>query len=204
MGGICAHTGRNGVHDLSAPSAKVGAHGAHRLAPPPAEKGLCWGSLHQKNQKSHFFVASVASFWSLLPTQRRNGYIAYLDHCGKLGPSRRTDWLRHPLKKGFVGLPARKTSKDHFFGGSIASLWSLLPTQGRNGCIWSIWTIEKVKATRRTDWLRHPPSKRALLGSLRTKPKKFTFSRGPSRVYGPTARTEAGWAHMAYLNHWAK
>jgi len=36
--------------------------------------------------------------------------------------------------------------------------------------------LGKVRAMRRTDWLRAPPSKRALLGSLRPTPKTVTFS----------------------------
>jgi len=42
--------------------------------------------------------------------------------CGPLGKVRdtwRTDWLRPPLTKGFVGLPAPNTKKSHFFNQKV-------------------------------------------------------------------------------------
>jgi len=169
------------------------------------------GSLRTKPKKSHFFEASVASFCSCCPHRGWMGAHGLCGPLGKVNATRRTDWLRPPLKKGFVGLPAHKTQKNSLFRGVRREFMVLLPTQGLDGCAWPIWSIGQSEGHAAHRLAPGPPLKKGFVGlpAPNTKNSHFFnqknhFSRPPSRVFAPAAHTGAGWVYMAYVDYWEK
>lgn len=66
-----------------------------------------------------------------VPTQGGMVYMTYLLHLRKWGPTGRTDWLRHPLKKGFAGAPCTKKTKKVTFSWRLSQVFgSCCPHRG--------------------------------------------------------------------------
>ena len=143
----------------------------------------------RREPKSHIFgpgsEPAMPAWAKFVPTQGGMVYMTYLLHLRKWGPTGRTDWLRHPLKKGFAGAPCtqKKPKKVTFSWRPSQVFGPCAHTEAEwvHSLSGPLWKVRALAAHR----LAPPPPQKGLCWAPCAQTPKDHFFGGPSRVYGP-------------------